>query len=169
MTHRRLVCGLAASSRARRKTGLENRFSDSNARVATRQDPNGPHNEPEMRAVQGMPWGVAIFLVYALVILAGVGLSLGLVVDQATNVPVTPLGLVMMALLAYTIFTITVVLQRKAAARGLALGLSTLAVPAIPLALVANQLIAALFVSALAVVLFRGLRAPAAAAWLDQP
>jgi hypothetical protein len=127
------------------------------------------HNEAEMRAVQGMPWGVALFLGYALVILAGVGLSLGFVVDQAQNVPVTPLGLVVMALLAYTIFTITVVIQRKAAARSLALGLATLAVPAIPLALVANQGIAALFVAVLALLLFRGLRAPAAAAWLDQP
>jgi len=127
------------------------------------------HNEPEMRAVQGMPWGVALFLGYALVILAGVGLSLGFVVDQAVNVPLTPLGLVVMALLAYTIFTITVVIQRKAAARGLALGLATLAVPAIPLALVANQGIAALFVAVLALLLFRGLRAPAAVAWLDQP
>ena len=127
------------------------------------------HNEPEMRAVQGMPWGVALFLGYALVILAGVGLSLGFVVDQAQNVPVTPLGLVVMALLAYTIFTITVVIQRKAAARSLALGLATLAIPAIPLALVANQGIAALFVAVLALLLFRGLRAPAAAAWLDQP
>jgi hypothetical protein len=122
-----------------------------------------------MRAVQGMPWGVGLFLVYALVILAGVGLSLGFVVDQAENVPVTLLGLVVMALLAYTIFTVTVVIQRKAAARSLALGLSTLALPAIPLALVGGQLIAALFASALAVLLFRGLRAPAAAAWLDQP
>jgi hypothetical protein len=123
-----------------------------------------------MRAVQGMPWGVGLFLVYALVILGGVGLSLGFVVDLAENgPPVTPLGLVVMALLAYTIFTITVVIQRKAAARSFALGLSTLAVPAIPLALVANQLIAALFVTALALLLFRGLRAPAAAAWLDQP
>ena len=126
-------------------------------------------NELEMRAVQRMPWGVALFLGYALVILAGVGLSLGFVVDQAVNVPVTPLGLVVMALLAYTIFTITVVIQRKAAARGLALGLATLAVPAIPLALVANQGIAALFVAVLALLLFRGLRAPAAAAWLDKP
>ena len=127
------------------------------------------HNQPEMRAVQGMPWGVALFLGYALVILAGVGLSLGFVVDQAVNVPLTPLGLVVMALLAYTIFTITVVIQRKAAARGLALGLATLAVPAIPLALVANQGLAALFVAVLALLLFRGLRAPAAVAWLDQP
>src|SRR5438552_7569128 len=122
-----------------------------------------------MPSLRGMPWGVALFVVYALAILAGVGLSLGFVVDQAQTVPVTPLGLVVMALLAYTIFTVTVVLQRKAAARGLALGLSTLALPAVPLALLANQLVAALFVAAVAALLFRGLRAPAAAAWLDQP
>jgi hypothetical protein len=74
-----------------------------------------------------------------------------------------------MALLAYTIFTLTVVLQRKAAARGLALGLSTLALPAIPLALLYGQLIGALLLAGLAALLFRGLRTAAAAAWLDQP
>jgi hypothetical protein len=116
-----------------------------------------------------MPWGIALFLVYALAILAGVGLVLGFVVDQAQTVPVTPLGLVVMALLAYTIFTVTVVLQRKAASRGLALGLATLALPAIPLALLVGQLAAALLIAALAFLLFRGLRAPASAAWLDQP
>jgi hypothetical protein len=116
-----------------------------------------------------MPWGVALFLLYALAILAGVGLSLGFVVDQAQTVPVTPLGLVVMALLAYTIFTVTVVLQRKAAARGLALGLSTLALPAIPFALLLGQVIGSLLLVALAVLLFRGLRTPATAAWLDQP
>ena len=123
----------------------------------------------EMDAARRMPWGVALFLVYALLLLAGIGLSLGFVVDQATTVPVTPIGLVVMALLAYTIFTITVVLQRKAASRNLALGLATLALPAIPLALVWGQVIVAVFVAAVAALLFRGLRAPAAAAWLDQP
>ncbi len=127
------------------------------------------HNEPTMHMKHGMPWGVALFLVYALLLLAGIGLSLGFVVDQAKDVPVTPLGLVVMALLAYTIFTITVVLQRKAASRGLALGLASLAIPAIPLALLNGQLIAALFVAAVAAFLFIGLRAPAAAAWIDQP
>jgi len=116
-----------------------------------------------------MPWGVALFLVYAVLLLAGIGLSLGFVVDQATNVPLTPLGLVVMALLAYTIFTVTVVLQRKAASRNLALGLATLALPAIPLALIWGQLIVAIFVAVVAALLFRGLRAPAAGAWLDQP
>ena len=122
-----------------------------------------------MPSLRGMPWGVALFVVYALLILAGVGLSLGYVVDQAQTVPVTPLGLVVMALLAYTIFTVTVVLQRKAAARGLALGLTTLALPAIPLALLFGQVIGAVLLGALAALLFRGLRTPAAGAWLDQP
>jgi hypothetical protein len=122
-----------------------------------------------MPSLRGMPWGVALFVVYALLILVGVGLSLGFVVDQAQTVPVTPLGLVVMALLAYTIFTVTVVLQRKAAARGLALGLTTLALPAIPLALLFGQVIGAVLLGALAALLFRGLRTPAAGAWLDQP
>ena len=122
-----------------------------------------------MGSVRGMPWGVGLFLVYALAILAGIGLSLGFVVDQAQTVPVTPLGLLVMALLAYTIFTVTVVLQRKMAARNLALGLATLALPGIPLAFLAGGVIAALIVAALAAVLIQGIRGPAVAAWLDQP
>lgn len=122
-----------------------------------------------MLSVRGMPWGVALFLVYAFLILAGVGLSLGSVVDLALEVPITLPGLVVMALLAYTIFTITLVLQRKAAARSLALGLATLTLPAIPLALLAGQLVPAVFVTALALLLYRGLRGPSAIAWLDQP
>src|SRR5207247_8559260 len=115
-----------------------------------------------MPSLRGMPWGVALFVVYALAILAGVGLSLGFVVDQAQTVPVTPLGLVVMALLAYTIFTMTVVLQRKAAARNLALGLATLALPAIPLAFLPGGLTAALAVPALPALLLPGRRTPAA-------
>ena len=122
-----------------------------------------------MVSVRGMPWGIGLFLAYALLILAGVGLSLPAVVDLALEVPITPLGLVVMALLAYTIFTITMVLQRKEAARGLAIGLASLAVPAIPLALVAGQVIGAVLIVVLAVLLYRGLRSPAAASWLDQP
>ena len=122
-----------------------------------------------MSFVRGMPWGVGLFLAYALLILAGVGLTLGPLVEQAVEVPITPLGLVVMALLAYTIFTITMVLQRKEAARGLAIGLTSLAVPAVPLALLAGQLIGAILIVVFAVLLYRGLRSPAAAAWLSQP
>jgi hypothetical protein len=121
-----------------------------------------------MQSVRGMPWGVALFLVCALLLLAGVGLSLGAVVDQAVLVPITPLGVVLMALLAYTIFTVTLVLQRKSAARALALGLTTLAVPAVPLALLANQLVGALLIAIVALTVVMGLRASATAAWLDQ-
>ena len=122
-----------------------------------------------MDSVRRMPWGIGVFLAYALLIVAGIGLSLGYVVDLALEVPITPLGLVVMALLAYTIFTITMVLQRKEAARGLAIGLTTLAVPAVPLAILANQLIGAIVIGAFAVVLYRGLRSPAAGEWLNQP
>lgn len=121
-----------------------------------------------MLSVRGMPWGVALFLVYAFVLLAGVGLALGPVVEQAVLVPITLTGVVLMALLAYTIFTITLVLQRKAAARPLAMGLLTLAIPAIPLAVLAKQVIAAVVIVVVALVLLRGLRSSAAAAWLDQ-
>jgi succinate-acetate transporter protein len=121
-----------------------------------------------MISVRGMPWGVGLFLVYAFLILAGVALSLGNIVDQAVLVPITFPGVVAMALLAYTIFTITMVLQRKAAGRGLAMGLTSLAVPAIPLAVLYGLWPAAVFVAALAALLYRGLRAPGATAWLDQ-
>jgi hypothetical protein len=116
-----------------------------------------------------MPWGVALFLVYALAILVAIGLSLGFVVDQAESVPVTPLGLLVMALLAYTIFTVTLVFQRKAASRNLALGLASLALPAIPFAFLNGGVIAAAFVAAIAALLIRGLRRPAVMTWLDQP
>lgn len=122
-----------------------------------------------MKLLRGMPWGIALFLVYGLLVLAGVGLALGPVVERAVLTPITFDGLVLMALLAYTIFTVTLVLQRKEAARPLALGLLSLAVPAVPLAVLGGQLIIAGIIVAIAALLYRGLRAPAAVAWLDQP
>ena len=81
--------------------------------------------------IRAMPGGIRLFLVYALLILVGLGLSLRFVVDQAIAAPVSPLGVVVMVLLAYTIFTTTLVLQRKQAARGLAIGLASLTIPAV--------------------------------------
>lgn len=115
-----------------------------------------------------MPWGIGLFLGYAFLILAGAALALGPVVERAVLIPITFEGIVLMALLAYAIFTITLVLQRKTAARGLTLGLVSLTVPAIPLALLWGQVIVAAFVTALGLLLYKGLRAPAAQAWLDQ-
>lgn len=126
-----------------------------------------PHNAG-MTSVRGMPWGIWLFLAYAFFLLAGSALVLGPVVERAVLIPITFEGLVLMALLAYTIFTITLVLQRKAAARGLSLGLVSLLVPAIPLALLWGQLVAAVFLVALGLLLVRGLRARPALAWLDQ-
>jgi predicted lysophospholipase L1 biosynthesis ABC-type transport system permease subunit len=118
--------------------------------------------------IRGMPWPVRLFLAYALVILAGIGLSLRFVVDQAIAAPVSPLGIVVMVLLAYTIFTTTLVLQRKAASRALALGLASLTVPPIPWALVLGLVPVAIFFLALSILLIRGLRSQAVAKWLSE-
>lgn len=120
-----------------------------------------------------MPSGIRVFLVYAFLILAVIGLSLRFVVDQAISAPVSPIGVVVMILLAYTIFTMTLVLQRKEAARGLALGLVSLTLPAIPLAWLSfvqtgPKIAATLFVMALSLLLFRGLLAPGVRDWLNE-
>jgi hypothetical protein len=87
---------------------------------------------------------------------------------------VSPIGIVVMALLAYTIFTTTLVIQRKEAARGLALGLATLTIPGIPLAwfTFANSpvgIVLAGLMLLLAVALLRGLSGPPTRTWLDEP
>ncbi|HEY2916824.1 MAG TPA: hypothetical protein VGI98_06375 [Candidatus Limnocylindrales bacterium] len=122
-----------------------------------------------MATIVRVPWGVVLFLVYALAILAGIGLTLQLVIDQATTMAVSLPGVVDMILLAYTIFTVTLVLQRKQAARGLALGLTSLTVPLVIFAVLAELLPVALFFGILALLLFRGLRRPATIAWLSEP
>ena len=119
--------------------------------------------------IRAIPWGVVLFLVYAFVILAGLGLSLRYVIDLAISAPVSLPGVVVMVLLAWTIFTITLVLQRKAAARGFALGLSSLTLPTIAWFLLLGLPVFAVFFAALAGLLFRGLRQSAVAGWLDQP
>ncbi len=116
-----------------------------------------------------MPLGVRVFLVYAFIILAVIGLSLRWVVDQAIEAPVSLIGIGWMGLLAYTIFTITLVLQRKEAARGLALGLASLSVPAV-LWLILSALVPVAIVAALvAITLFRGLTRPAVRTYLSEP
>ena len=121
-----------------------------------------------------MPNGLRIFLVYAGAILTVIGLSMRFVIDLAVSASVSLVGVVVMVLLAYTIFTITVALQRKQVARGLALGLASLTIPAIPLGYVSFAapsagIAAALFAAALAITLFRGLLRPDVRAYLDQP
>ena len=115
-----------------------------------------------------MPGGIRLFLVYAFVILAGIGISLRFVIDLAIGAPVSGPGVVVMVLLAYTIFTTTLVLQRKQAARGLALGLASLTLPLVVF-LVTNGLVPqTIFMGALAALLFRGLLRPEVRDWLSE-
>ncbi len=119
--------------------------------------------------VREMPGGIRLFLLYALLILAGIGLSLRFVVDQAIAAPVSPIGVLVMILLAYTIFTTTLVLQRKQAARGLALGLASLTVPLVPLLALGGLLVQAVFIAALGLLLLRGLLRPEVRTDLAEP
>jgi len=119
--------------------------------------------------VRAMPGGIRLFLVYALLILAGIGLSLRFVVDQAIAAPISPVGVIVMVLLAYTIFTITLVLQRKQAARNLAIGLASLTIPLVPLLFLSRLVVEAVFVGALGLLLLRGLLRPEVRTYLDEP
>ena len=116
--------------------------------------------------LRAMPGGIRLFLVYALAILAGIGISLRYVIDLAIGAPVSGPGVVVMVLLAYTIFTTTLVIQRKQAARGLALGLASLTLPLIPTCALLGLIPQTIFVAALAALLFRGLLRPEVRAWL---
>ena len=116
-----------------------------------------------------MPPAIVLFLAYAFVILAGIGISLRYVVDLAIGAPISGVGVVVMVLLAYTIFTTTLVLQRKEASRGLALGLASLTLPLAPYLLLTGLPIQAAFIGALAYFLFRGLRSSRVREWLNEP
>ena len=115
------------------------------------------------------PAGLLLFLGYAFVVLGAIGLSLRWVVDQAISAPVSLPGIVAMVLLAYTIFTITMVLQRKQAARGLAIGLATLTIPAVPLLLLGPVPAMAIAPAILGIALFLGLGRPSVRDWLSEP
>ena len=119
--------------------------------------------------IREMPPAIVLFLAYAFVILAGIGISLRYVVDLAIGAPVSGVGVVVMILLAYTIFTTTLVLQRKEASRGLALGLATLTLPLAPYLLLTGLPIQAAFVGALSYFLFRGLRSQRVRDYLSEP
>jgi uncharacterized protein YacL len=116
-----------------------------------------------------MPNGVRVFLVYGFAVLAMVGLTLPLVVAEAVETPISPLGIVDMLLLAYLIFTLTLVLQRKQAGYGLALGLASLSVPFVAIMYLAAGTIGALIALIVAVLVFWSLRRPASRGWFIEP
>ncbi len=109
-----------------------------------------------------MPVGVILFLVYGAIMLAIIGLTLPKVIELAIEAPVSPLGLIYMLLLAYLIFTITLVLQRKQAAYPLALGLATIGLTLVFI----SPLGAISFVAAVVVIV--GLRRQASRAWFSE-
>jgi hypothetical protein len=119
---------------------------------------------------RGMPAGIRVFVVYALALLAIVGLTLPLIVEQAVGaMPITPLGVVWMLLLAYLVFTLTLVLQRKQAAYLLSVGLATLTIPLIPLLALSMGIPGAIAALILAGALFASLRAASARRWFSEP
>ena len=120
--------------------------------------------------IRAMPPGVLVFMGYALLVLSVLGLTMGRVVDEAIAAPISFIGVVWMALLAYLIFTMTLVLQRKQAAYGLSLGLTSLL---LPLAVILIFAPAGWILSIVAVVLFAflvlALRRPRSRQWFSEP
>jgi hypothetical protein len=110
-----------------------------------------------------MPLGVVLFMVYGLLMLAFIGLTLPKVIDLAVEAPVSALGIIYMLLLAYLIFTLTLVLQRKQAAYPLAIGLASIGLTLVLI----SPLGAFVFVAAVAVLI--GLRQRASRAWFIEP
>jgi uncharacterized membrane protein len=122
-----------------------------------------------LQQLRHMPNGVRVFLVYGFAVLAFLGLTLPRVVNEAVEAPISPIGLLWMLLLAYLVFTLTLVLQRKRAAFGLAVGLVTLLLPLIPILALFAGLIGAFAGTALAVALFWALRRPGVRSWFSEP
>jgi hypothetical protein len=120
--------------------------------------------------IKSMPPGVLLFMGYSFVVLSVLGLAMPIVIDQAVAAPVSFIGIVWMALLAYLIFTMTLVLQRKQAAFGLSMGLTSLMVPlAAILALGVENWLPAIPPLALFVVVVLALRRPRSREWFSEP
>jgi succinate-acetate transporter protein len=116
-----------------------------------------------------MPSGIRLFLAYGALILVGIALSMRTVVDQAATMPISPIGVVVMILLAYTIFTMTLVIQRKQAAFGLALVLASLVIPGVLLLAISPVHPATPFLlAAFGLLLFRGLLRPEVRGYLSE-
>ena len=117
---------------------------------------------PVVQQSRRMPLGVVLFLVYGFIMLGIIGLTLPKVIEMAIEAPVSPMGLLYMLLLAYLIFTLTLVLQRKQAAYNLALGLATLGLTLI----FVSPLGAISFVAAVVVIV--ALRRSSSRAWFTE-
>ena len=119
--------------------------------------------------MRGMPPGIVVLLGFGLLLLAGLGLTLPTVIGQAIEAPVSPTGLLWMLLIAYLVFTLTLVIQRKQAAWNLSLGMATLVVPLTLILWQWASLAGALVGLALGLLLLWSLRGPRVKAWFSQP
>lgn len=122
-----------------------------------------------LELLRAMPNGVRIILAFGFLLLAGVGLTLPLVIDQAIEAPVSAIGLLWMLLLAYLVFSLTLILQRKQAALMLSFGLASLSVPLAFVLFFWAGVIGGLFGVALAALLFLSLRGQRVRAWFSEP
>jgi hypothetical protein len=116
-----------------------------------------------------MPTGVKVVLGFGFVLLAGIGLTLPLVINQAVEAPVSPLGLLWMLLLAYLVFTLTLILQRKQAAWMLSIGLASLAVPIALILFFWAGVPGLIFGIGLVGLLFTSLRGKRVREWFSEP
>lgn len=117
-----------------------------------------------------MPIGVRVFLVYGFLVLGIIAITLPLVIEQAIEAPISLAGLIDMLLLAYLIFTLTLVLERKQAGYALAIGLGTLALPMIPILYLSPAgLPGALIALSVAVVVLGTLRLQSSRGWFNEP
>jgi hypothetical protein len=119
--------------------------------------------------VRTMPTGVRFVLAFGFVLLAGIGLTLPLVITQAIESPVSPIGILWMLLLAYLVFTLTLILQRKQAAWMLSLGLASLSVPLALVLYFWAAFVGLLMGIVLVVLLFWSLRGARVRAWFSEP
>jgi len=124
-----------------------------------------------LQVVREMPPGVLTFLGYAFLVLAFLGLTMPIVIEEAVVAPISFVGVVWMALLAYLIFTMTLVLQRKQAAYNLAIGLTSLLVPLAVISLFSPQggTLGAIIAMAGFTFLFLALRRPRSRDWFVEP
>jgi hypothetical protein len=124
-----------------------------------------------LQVVREMPSGVLLFLGYAFLVLAFLGLTMPIVIAEAVVAPISFIGVVWMALLAYLIFTITLVLQRKQAAFNLSIGLTSLLVPLGIVSLFSPQggTPGAVIALGAFAFLFFSLRRPKNRAWFAEP
>jgi hypothetical protein len=118
--------------------------------------------------LRGMPVGVGVVLAFGLLLLSALGLTLPLVVNQAVEASISPIGVLWMLLIAYLIFTVTLVLQRKQAAWMLSVGMASLALPLTLILWQWASFAGALVGVVVGAILFLSLRNPRSRAWFNE-